>query len=293
MATAFQLAINILVPGLLFAAIAAGFSVTYSVTRAQNIAHGALVISAGYVFHALWQRALWHPAAAVAFTLVVAIGLGLAMNTFVFEAMRRRKRGPASWAETLIASFALLILIQNILLATFGAQPLLFRGFRPAIFDVFGAAITSHQLTTMLVAGALLAGLSFFIKFTKTGKAMRAVADHESVAEVIGINSRNIRDIAVVLASAVAGVAGILFALEYNLDPGMPTLTAVRMYFRAIVGGIGSVPGAIVGSLFMESAEQLGSFFWKTAFKDLVAFVLAFVILLWKPKGLFGFRERT
>lgn len=293
MATVLQLIINILIPGVLYALIAAGFSVTYSVTRAQNVAHGALAIAAGYVFFALWQMALWHPAVAVAFTLVVTVGLGLAMHAGVFELMRRRKRKVASWAETLIASFALLIFIQNALLAIFGAQPAIFRGFHPARYDVFGATINSHQLLTIIVGAVVLIGLGLFLKLTKTGKAMRAAADHESVAEVVGINTARVRETAVILASAIAGVAGILFALEYNLDPNMPTITAVKMYFRAIIGGIGSVPGAVLGSLINESAEQLAAFFWKATYKDFVAVALTFTVLLWKPRGLFGFRERT
>lgn len=293
MSTAVQLLINIAVPATLYALVAAGFSVIYSVTRAQNIAHGAVAIASGYVFFALWQISGWHPAVAASFTLIVGVGLGMAMNTFVFELMRRRKRGPATWAETLIASFALLIFIQNALLAVFGPQPKIFHDYPVRIFDIGGAAVTSHQLLALSVGLALLLALALFLKTTKLGKAMRAAADNESMAEVVGINTSRVREAAVILASALAAAAGMLFALEYNLDPSMPTIIAVKMYFRAIIGGIGSVPGAVLGSFVNESAEQLGGFFWKTAYKDFIAVALTFAVLLWKPKGLFGFKERT
>ena len=120
---------------------------------------------------------------------------------------------------------------------------------------------------------------------------MRAVADNKEMAEVVGISSERIYSLAFVVGSAIAGVAGILVGLEQNLEPMMGTNLMIKGFTGAIIGGIGSVPGAILGSFLLGFAENFGIWFLPSGYKDAIAFVILFIFLLFKPQGILGIRN--
>ncbi len=279
---AIELAITILISGSLFALMAAGFTVAYRVTKMMHLAHGVVVLASGYAFWWALQRDA-STGFAVAFTVAVALALGWCMHTFVYE--RLRTRGRAATTMSLVATLALLMLGQNMLLALFGSST---RSVSAS--EQFSAADIHSVVVGVSLASIIFLGMLF--RWSSLGKRMRAVADNPTLAEVVGIDSARIRLSAILLASVAGSVAGILYAIEFNLNPSMGTEIAIRSFSRALIGGVGSLPGALIGSFIIESVEDVGAFFYSAGFKSVFSFVIVFLFLLFRPRGIFGEKVR-
>jgi branched-chain amino acid transport system permease protein len=287
---ALNLLANILIPGSIFALITVGFSLIYSVTRILHIAHGGVMLAAGYAFYAgysLLEMPTW---AAVLMALITAVILGGFINSVIYEKFRDKKS--VSAAGSLIATISLLLIIQNVLLAMFGSATKSFSELQGSIHKIGPVLVTEHEIRTIIISAVILVLLSIYLIKSRVGKALRAVAENETVAEVVGISSYRMRSTAFIIGSLMAGIAGILFAIEYNLEPTMSTMIAVRMFFRAIVGGVGSVAGAILGTMILETGAALTGWYWNVAWIDLVGFAITFIILLFLPNGLLSKRKR-
>jgi branched-chain amino acid transport system permease protein len=129
------------------------------------------------------------------------------------------------------------------------------------------------------------------MKKTKLGKAMRAVADNKDVAEVVGISAEKIYSWSFIIGSAIAGIAGILVGLEQNLEPTMGTNLMIKGFTAAIIGGIGSVPGSILGSFLLGLVENFGIWFLPSGYKEAIAFIILFIFLLFRPQGILGIKK--
>jgi branched-chain amino acid transport system permease protein len=129
------------------------------------------------------------------------------------------------------------------------------------------------------------------MKKTKIGKAMRAVSDNKDVAEILGISSEKIYNWSFIIGSAIAGIAGILISLEQSLEPTMGTGLIIKGFTAAIIGGIGSIPGAILGAFLLGFAENFGIWYLPSGYKDAIAFVLLFLFLLFRPNGILGIKR--
>ena len=140
----------------------------------------------------------------------------------------------------------------------------------------------------IIISIILVFFLYWFMKHTKLGRDMRAVADNKELASIVGINYRRVADYSFLIGSFLAGLAGILIGMEQNLQPVMGTNLIIKGFTGAIIGGITSVPGAIVGSYILGFAENYGIWFLPSGYKDAIAFGLLFIFLLFKPSGLFG-----
>lgn len=281
---------NILISASILGLLAAGFALIHSVTRMMHLAQGAMAIVAGYVFYALYAQHGWSVWLAVIFALVFTTALGLVLWGLIYE--RLRNRSAISSAGALMATFSLMLILQNALLVVFGSSTRSLRDLQGSIHLIFDVPWTTHEIVTVVLSIFLVLLLALVLRFTRLGKALRAVADQEMVAEVVGIPTKQMRGIAFGIASLCAAVAGILFAIEYGLDPSMSTSVTVRMFFRAIMGGIGSVPGALLGSLLNETGVVLTSWFWNGTWADVTSFVLTVVVLLFRPAGLLGRSRR-
>lgn len=279
---AIALIITILISGSLFALTAVGFTLVYRVTKIMHLAHGIVVLGSGYAFWWALQRGA-SMGFAVAFTIAVALAMGWCMHTFVYE--RLRTRGRVATTMSLVATLALLILGQNVLLALFGSST------RFVSLSEQFSVTDIHALIVGVSLGSIIF-LGMFLRRSRLGKCMRAVADNPIAAEVVGIDSARVRLSAILLAAVAGGLAGILYAIEFNLDPSMGTEIAIRSFSRALIGGVGSLPGAVIGSFLIESVEDLGSFFYSAGFKNVFSFVVVFLFLLLRPRGLFGEKIR-
>jgi len=284
MAIFFQIIVNGIVLSAIYALLSAGISFLYATSRIFHLAHGVVALSAGYVFWWIWIGLGLSPFFAVVIAIAVAALSGYLMNGLVYEPLRRRE---AKGLGYLIATLALLTLGTAIILGLFGAAPKTFT-FQSEILDLGGVRITTFQIWLVIISALLLSGFLFLIKKTRFGKAMRATADNETVAEILGIDTKKIRKLAFIYASVLAAAAGILFGLEFNLDPNRGILLALFGFSAAVIGGTGSLGGAITGGFIIGLGEQIIVWFLSGGWRNAIVFVALFLFLLFKPSGIFG-----
>lgn len=282
-----QIIWNSLVIAALYALIVIPFTVLYSVTRVLHVAHGAVVLLCGYVFAVGWDLGFGF---AGALLLAVASGviISVVMNRLVFENLRRRR--PLTVTAGMLASVALLIILQNIIIAVWSSRTIVVHTPIDALasLQLGSLIVTPISLIIFAVVIPLIVVIGLFLRFSRFGRTMRAVSDNEEMAEVVGVNTRRVRRQTFALAGALAGVAGVLCALFFTLHPGYAVGYAVDAFSFAIVGGLGSVPGALVASLFLNLVSNLGGFWWTAGIKTLFAFIVVMAFLLLRPQGIFG-----
>jgi len=285
MAVALQLLVNILIAGSVSALLGVGLQLVYATTRVLHLAHGAVALAAGYVAFDVMERGGSFGVAAVV-AIAAAVLLGVMCEVFVYAPMRRRG---ATSVTLLLASLALLAVMTNLLLMRYSAQTL--RPEAPitnAPWLMGGAAVTPIQTAIIALAVVLLLALGAALAWTRIGIAIRAVADHSTVARIVGIPVAGTQIAAFAIASAIGGAAGVLLAHELTLTPELSTQYAVKAFAAAIIGGAGSIPGAIIGGLAFGALQQVGAYLIGGGWHDAIAFGLLFTFLIWRPQGLFG-----
>lgn len=219
-------------------------------------------------------------------SVILAAILGVAIDRSVYYPLRQHN---ASNLIFLLASFGVFILLQNLIQLIYGAQILTIRtGPIKEGHHFLGAVITDIQILILAVSIILMIFLWLFIQKTKLGKAMRAVADDPIAANVVGINPERIIRASFAIGSALAGAAGILISLETNIEPTMGFGALLKGIIASIIGGIGSIPGAVLGGFFLGLAENLGIWKISAGWKDCIAFVILIIFLLMRPSGILG-----
>ena len=282
MSVVLQLLVNGVLAAAIYALIAGGLSFLYATTRIFHLAHGVVVVAGGYAFWWMSVALGWNVVIAALFSIAIAALLGVIMNELVYETLRRRGARGVSFV---IATLAMLVFGTSLVLLLFGAAPKTFAFATPSL-ELGGVYITVLQLWMIGVAIALLSAYAFIVYRTKFGRAMRATADHELVAEVLGVPTRRIRRYAFALSSILAAAAGILIGLEFNLDPQMGILLAIYGFAAAVIGGIGSFAGALLGALILGNIEQVTVWFWGAGWRSASTFIILFLFLLFRPSGI-------
>ena len=286
-----QLLINSLIAGAIYALVASGFSLIYSTNKFVHFAHGAVIVFSAYILYFLFSMLGLNFGFSVVLAIAFASLLGYGMNIAVYKQLRNRK---ASSVILLIASVALLILLESLTLLLFGADVKTIGFIKVSKgMEFLGAIITPLQVFIIFSSLILLVGLFLFMKKTKLGKAMRAVSDNKDVAEIVGISSEKIYSWSFIIGSAIAGIAGILISLEQNLEPTMGTNLMIKGFAAAIIGGTGSVYGAVLGAFLLGIVENFGIWYLPSGYKDTIAFGLLFIFLLFRPQGILGIKRRA
>ncbi len=280
----FQLLINAIIAGSVYALVAAGLTFIYATSRIFHLAHGVVIALGAYAFHWCWMIQGWSPFFSVIVCVLFSVVAGLLMNELVYEQQRRRH---AKRLAYLISTIALLLLGTSLVVLLFGSNLQSFDIETP-VYRFWDLNITLMQLILIAVSIVLLAALSWIVKYTKFGKAMRATADNEEVAMIMGIETKTIRRLSFAIGSLLAALAGILIGLEFNLDPNMGVSLAIKGFTAMVIGGVGSIGGAILGAFIVGFAEQLAVWFFGAGWKNSMAFVLLFFFLLIRPQGVFG-----
>jgi len=284
-----QLLINGLIAGAIYALVASGFALIYSTCKFVHFAHGSTVAIGAYFLYLFFSLIGFNFWLSVILTIIFTAGFGWLTNKIVYDELRKRK---ASNVILLIASVGLLILFESLILLFFGADVKTIGFIKIAKgLEFLGAIITPLQIVIIVSSLILFVLLFFFIKKSKIGKAMRAVADNKDVAEIVGISAKKIYAWSFVIGSAIAGVAGVLVGLEQNLEPTMGTNLIIKGFTGAVIGGIGSVPGAILGSFLLGLVENFGIWFLPSGYKDAIAFIILFIFLILRPQGILGRRK--
>ena len=284
--TLIQQLINGLSLGSVYALIAVGYSLVYSVLLFSNFAHGGFLVIGGYIcYFALraGEMSIWLA------SLAALVGSGLSAIIVERLAYRPiRERTPVT-LYMLIASMGMSIVIENIFVVTVGGR---FRALPPVIptnpVNFFGLATTSaFDILSLVTAVVFLVGLQIFLVKTKWGLAIRAASYNLKTAGLMGVNVNRLIAIVFFVAGLLAGVGGIFLSVRYTLYPQLGMITT-KAFVAAVIGGLGSLPGAVVGSLILGLAEMLTAGFISSQFRDLVVFGILIVTLIVRPTGLFG-----
>jgi len=281
-----QLFLNGLISGSIYALIAIGFTIIYRTVKFFNLAHGIVYTVGAYLCYTLFK--ILHLGFLPSFFLSIVLTglLGVAIDRSVYYPLRQRK---SSNLILLLASFGVFIFIQNLIQFIYGAQILTLRtGPIKVGHSVFSAIITDNQIIILVTSLVLMLALWLFVRRTKLGKALQSVSDDPVAASVVGINPEKTIMVTFAIGSALAGAAGILISLETNIEPTMGFMAILKGIIASIVGGIGSIPGAMFGGFFLGLVENLGIWKIPAAWKDSIAFLILIIFLLWRPQGIFG-----
>lgn len=293
----FQHLLNGLNAGAIYALIALGYTMVFGVLKLINFAHGDIVMVGAFVayYAAKWMDSSrgWGFAAFVfALAMAICAGIGFLIERFAYRPLRSSPRITA-----LITAIGISLLLENGGQLFFGAEP---RNplWTPTVaqwcvaHDEAGLCtlgINPLQIVTLALAFALMAALQFIVFRTKVGLAMRAVSHDPNVAALMGVPTDRIISFTFMLGSALAAAAGLLYSLSYpKIEPFMGVLPGLKAFVAAVLGGIGNVPGAMVGGLVLGLSEEFVAGYVSSNLRDVFAFSLLIAVLLFKPTGLFG-----
>ena len=280
-----QLILNSLIAGAIYALVALGFNLIYGTVKFFDLGYGALAAAGGYAVFWLYKSLGVNLGLSILLALALTALLGVVVNSLVYAPLRRRR---ASSLVTLVASLGVLTALQAIIAILFTSQfqTLTARAGTQKVFEVFGGVITSVQLVIMLTGLAVMLGLAALLGYTRFGRAVRAVADDEEVAKIVGINTNRVIAGVFAIGSALAGLAGILVGFDTGIEPTMGLSLLLKGVIAAIIGGIGNVYGGVLGALLLGAVENFG--IWKVSgeWKDAIAFGLLIIFLLFRPQGI-------
>lgn len=285
MTIALQLILNGLMSGAILAAPAIGFTAIYAVLRFPNFAvasHATIGAFAGYVANTAWHLPLL-PSAVVAFLVAGLFGL-------VTDAALLRKLRRDSLVTATIASVALTIALENLVRLAFGNS---LRDYDLPIardWRFAGLHAGPQQVEDLLISAAAVALLFACLRFTRIGKAMRAVADNPSLASIKGIDADAIAHIVNFTAMGLAGLGGMLLGLDTSIDPLTGFRAILAIFAAAVVGGLGSIPGAVIGALAIGVAEELSLLVLPPDYRTVVGFLAILLVLTLRPRGILGAR---
>lgn len=278
-----QLVINSLIAGSFYALVALGFNLIYGATRFFNLAHGIFAVIGGYTVFYFFSKGLLDWPLAVLVGVLVSGLLGFLLDKVLFFPLRRRK---ASNMVLLVASLGAFTALQAILAILFTSQ---FQTLNSLVivYDVFGGTITLVQLVAFILSILSFVFLFLFLKFTRFGKAVRAVSDDEEVAKIVGINTDAVIGKVFFIGSALAGLAGILVGFDTGIEPTMGLGLLLKGVIASIVGGVGSISGAFAGAFLLGFVENFGIWQISGEWKDAIAFLLLIIFLIFRPQGIF------
>ena len=294
----FQELVNGVATGALYALVALGFSMVYGVLKLLNFAHGDLYMVGGYIgfFVIQWFGGAQHLTIAVPllllimFVLAAAVvgGLGVAIERFAYRPLRDAPR-----IAPLITAIGVSFFLESAALLLFGAQ---YRVYNTADFislssgiQIGSVTIDSVQILVLVLGVLLMAGLQLLVNRTRLGRQMRAVAADREAAEMLGINVNFVITATFFLGSALAGVAGIMGGLLFNqVTSTIGFIAGLKAFTAAVVGGIGSIPGAMLGGLVIGLAESFVTGYISSTYSNLIVFGILIVVMLVRPSGLLG-----
>jgi len=289
----FQLLLNGTALGSIYALIALGYTMVYGILRLINFAHGDIVMVGAYagLFTALAIHAPDYPNLLNFLIVLVAAMAASALLGFLIERLAYRPLRNAPRLNLLITAVGVSLLLENLGQVVFGATPRVFPEIMPnvTLFQEGEVAVTNQQITVFFTSLFLMIVLEFIVLKTKLGRAMRAVSHSHETASLVGIPTDRIISFTFIIGSALAAAAGILVGISYpRVDALMGVMIGIKAFVAAVLGGIGSIRGAVVGGFLMGISEAMVVGYGSSTYRDALAFAILILILLFKPAGLFG-----
>lgn len=284
-----QYCINGISIGSIYAIIALGYTMVYGIAKMLNFAHGDVIMVGAYICYCVTNYLGLPPIVGVLASMAVCTVLGITIEGLAYKPLR----GTPSLA-VLITAIGVSYFLQNAAQLIWSSSPKSFTSVVSNIkpFHLFGSlTVTGEVLVTVAASVAIMLGLTWFTGKTRIGKSMRAVSEDRDAAQLMGINVNKTISITFAIGSALAAVAGVLMCSSIPvLQPTTGSMPGIRAFTAAVLGGIGSIPGAMLGGILLGIIETFAKAFLSTQFSDAIVFGVLIVILLVKPAGLLGKR---
>ena len=277
--------INGLRTGSIYALIAIGYTMVYGIAKMINFAHGDIIMVGAYaLYFSISVLGLPVPVALL-LTVIVCSVLGVLIEKIAYKPLRK-----AQPLAVLITAIGMSFFLQSSSLLIFGSTPIPFQSVIPnENIKVGPVVISSITLVTLVVTAVAMVLLTLFINKTKLGSAMRAVSEDKGAAELMGINVNSTISMTFAIGSALAAVAGILYISQYqSMKPTLGALPGIKAFVAAVLGGIGSIPGAMLGGILLGLIESVSKAYISTELADAIVFGVLIVVLLFRPSGLLG-----
>jgi branched-chain amino acid transport system permease protein len=284
-----QYCINGISIGSIYAIIALGYTMVYGIAKMLNFAHGDIIMVGAYICYCVTNYLGMPPILGILASMAVCTLLGIVIEGLAYKPLR----GTPSLA-VLITAIGVSYFLQNAAQLIWGSNPKSFTSVVSTIkpFLLFGSlTITGEVLVTVVVSVVIMLVLTWFTSSTRIGKSMRAVSEDRDAAQLMGINVNKTISITFAIGSALAAVAGVLMCSSIPvLQPTTGSMPGIRAFTAAVLGGIGSIPGAMLGGVLLGIIETFAKAFLSTQFSDAIVFGVLIIILLVKPAGLLGKR---
>ena len=283
----FSYLINGISLGSVYAIIALGYTMVYGIAKMLNFAHGDVIMVGGCVAFTAISTLGMSPLLAVLISVVVCTVLGIVIEKVAYKPLRK-----ATPLAVLITAIGVSYFLQNLALLIFGSDTKLFTSVvnLPSISLAGGQInISGETLMTILACIVIMICLTLFIKKTKAGQAMLAVSEDKEAAELMGVNVNATISLTFAIGSALAAIAGVLLCSAYpTLNPYTGAMPGIKAFVAAVFGGIGSIPGALIGGLLLGIIENLSKAYISSQMADAIVFSVLIIVLLVKPTGILG-----
>ncbi len=272
--------------GSIYALIALGYTMVYGIAKMLNFAHGDIIMVGGFtVFTAMSTE--WCPVwLSVVIGILVCTVLGVVVEKVAYKPLRN-----ASPLAVLITAIGVSYLLQNVALIIFGSASQSFTSVvkNVAPVTIGGVTISMETIISIVVSVIIMICLTFFINKTKAGKAMLAVSEDKGAAQLMGINVNSTISLTFAIGSALAGVASVLLCSSYpQISPYTGSMPGIKAFVAAVFGGIGSIPGAMIGGILLGVIENLSKAYISSQLSDAIVFLVLIVVLIVKPTGIMG-----
>ena len=272
--------------GSIYALIALGYTMVYGIAKMLNFAHGDVIMIGAYVAYVSISTLNLSPFFAVLIAVVTCTLLGILIERVAYKPLRN-----SSPLTVLITAIGVSYLLQNIALLIFGSKAVNFTSVvsLPAFEIVPGLTVTGETAVTIAVSVVIMAALMIFINHTKAGQAMLAVSEDRGAAQLMGVNVNGTISLTFAIGSALAAIAAVLLCSSYPvLSPYTGAMPGIKAFVAAVFGGIGSIPGAMIGGILLGVIENLSKAYISSQMSDAIVFLILIMVLLVKPTGILG-----
>ncbi len=275
--------------GSVYAIIALGYTMVYGIAKMLNFAHGDVIMVGAYSVFIMSTNLGLPPLIGVLTSVVICTALGLTIERVAYKPLR----GAASPLAVLITAIGVSYLLQNIALLVFGANTISFTSVINIPSITLGSngelSISGETIVTIVAGIIVMVGLTLFVNKTKMGHAMRAVSEDKGAASLMGINVNATIALTFAIGSALAAIAGVLLCSAYpTLNPYTGAMPGIKAFVAAVFGGIGSIPGAMIGGVLLGIIEVFGKAYISSQMADAIVFAVLIIVLLVKPTGILG-----
>ncbi len=279
--------INGLSLGGIYAMIALGYTMVYGIAKMLNFAHGDIIMVGGYVIYVF--MAMHNPLFAILMAVVFCVLLGITVEKIAYKPLRG-----ASPLAVLITAIGVSYLLQSLAQIIFGSATKMVTVYDFGSIKFLGATVQVSSLVTLGVTVVVMVALTLFVKFTRLGRAMIAVSEDKGAAQLMGINVNGIISVTFAIGSALAALAGLFYLLKApSISSTLGAMPGIKAFTAAVIGGIGSIPGAMLGGILLGIVESISYKITVIApYTDAIEFSILIIILLVRPTGFLGKKRR-